>query len=838
MNKNLIRTLFILGTLLLAGMSIINLSLVAGQMSDENWYQNRDEGVVIFEISPGGVSETAGLKVGDRLVMINGDSIRSANHAQTYLDSAEPGESLIYTVERNGRLMDIRVNLALAGLRIYYIGLITCGFLFMLFALFIVLLKPEQPHARLLAYAMLLLAFLLMNIKLIPNVSERSAIYQLFALFTIVVYYLPVPLLQHASLYFPDKEYDKIRPFWMITSHYILAGLLIAVSIFYAITYYVHNQGNIILQLLFLAIIELTFRKKRRKAYNARVKIIKYTGFILATAFLAAAIWTAVNEKIPPEWIIFLLIILPLAYFYTTVRYRIFDIYIRIRLSMIYTLIQSVIFILFIISLILLIRYLPLWQIDLPAIVITGTSMEVRNLSQFTPDLQSQIKQGYLLFIGISIALILYLSKNKLQSLIARIFFQQQYDYRVVMKKFGELLSSYFTRQDISQKSVEQIQDIMKIKGTSLAFASNGEFRVTMAMGDLANLQEKKIALPRKLIKNSLHAGMHLKREELESIEGIKELAGQIYCGTPIFSGTNVLEGILFTSEKLSESAYNYDDLELLTLFAENLGTAVERARLYEEKAEKERLSKEMEIARSIQLNSLPRCDPDYRGLQICSSLSPATEVGGDYYDYLELDENRLGIIVGDVVGKGTSGAIHMSKIQGFLKSLQIENRPSEDMFEKLNTLIRKNFDSDFFFTALYGIFDKSKKTLAVYRLGHNGLIYYKASTGKVQIIEPGGMAFGITDTERFRKEMQVAKISYRPGDLFVFLTDGFIEAMDERQQPFGEKRLCELIEKHHDRSPSDLMCLLEEGVELYSKGRHHDDATGVIVRISPEISS
>jgi len=837
MNKTLIRTLFILATLLLAGISIINLSLVAGQMSDENLYRDGKNGVVLIEVTSGGVSEAAGLKVGDRLVMINGDSIRSANHAQTYLDSAKPGESLIYTVERNGRMMDIHVNLALAGLRIYYIGLITCGFLFLLFALFVILLKPEQPHARLLAYAMLLLAFLLMNVKLLPNVAERSFTYQLYALFTIVVYYLPVPLIQHASLYFPDKEYDKIRPFWMITSHYILAGLLIAVSIFFALAYYRHNQGNIILQLLFLALIEFIFRKKRRKEYIARGKIIKYTGFILAAGFLAAAAWLAVNRKLPPEWLFFLLIMLPLAYFYTTVRYRIFDIYLRIRLSLIYTLIQSVIFILFIISLILLIRFLPLWQIDLPAIVATGTSIEIRNLSQLSPDLQSQIKQGYILLIGISIALILYLSKNKLQSLIARIFFQQQYDYRLVMKKFGELLSSYFTRQDISQKSVEQIQDIMKVKGTSLAFASNGEFRVTMAVGNLKDLLEKTIVLPGKLIKNSLHAGMHLKKEELESIEGIKEQAGQLYCGTPIFSGTNELEGILFTGEKLSESAYNYDDLELLTLFAENLGTAVERVRLYEEKAEKDRLSKEMEIARSIQLNSLPKYDPDYKGLQICSSLSPAAEVGGDYYDYLEIDDNRLGIIVGDVVGKGTSGAIHMSKIQGFLKSLQIEKRPSEDMFEKLNTLIRKNFDSDFFFTALYGIFDKSKKTLTVYRLGHNGLIYYNASAGKVEIIEPGGMAFGITDTELFRQELQLATISYHPGDVMVFLTDGFIEAMDERQQPFGEKRLCELIEKHHDRSPSDILCYLEEGVKIYSKGRHHDDATGVIVRISPEVS-
>ena len=179
-----------------------------------------------------------------------------------------------------------------------------------------------------------------------------------------------------------------------------------------------------------------------------------------------------------------------------------------------------------------------------------------------------------------------------------------------------------------------------------------------------------------------------------------------------------------------------------------------------------------------------------------------------------------------------------MSKIQGFLKSLQIENRPADVMFENLNTLIRKNFDNDFFFTALYGIFDNQKMTLTVYRPGHNGLIYYNQAAKKTELIEPGGIAFGIADTKRFKHELKAVTLSYQPGDVFVFLTDGFMEAMDDYNQPFGEKRLCELIDSHHDKAPAEMMSYLQDAVERYSSGRHHDDATGVIVRISSPAGS
>ena len=111
-----------------------------------------------------------------------------------------------------------------------------------------------------------------------------------------------------------------------------------------------------------------------------------------------------------------------------------------------------------------------MWDINLPAMFITGSSLEFRNAGQLDSQTQQQIRAGYLLFIGITLVLILYLSKNKLQRIIDKVFFQQKYDYRNALKQFGELLSSTFSRQDVSQKSVEQIHDILKVKGKGLLF--------------------------------------------------------------------------------------------------------------------------------------------------------------------------------------------------------------------------------------------------------------------------------------------------------------------------------------------------------------------------------
>jgi len=175
---------------------------------------------------------------------------------------------------------------------------------------------------------------------------------------------------------------------------------------------------------------------------------------------------------------------------------------------------------------------------------------------------------------------------------------------------------------------------------------------------------------------------------------------------------------------------------------------------------------------------------------------------------------------------------MHMSKIQGFLQTLQLDNLSPRIMFERLNILIRNNFDPDFFFTALYGLFDFNAKTVDVFRLGHNGLIYYCAKEKMTRVIEPGGIGFGIMEPKKFNEKLESVVIPYYKDDIFVLLTDGFLEAMNKDRQQFGEQRISEIVVRHAAEDASSIMMHLQEAILSYSSGDQQDDATGIVVKV------
>ncbi len=813
--------------------SLYNLNTVARQMSDENIYANRDSIVVFIDIVDGGVSDHAGLQVGDILININGDSITSALHAQQYLDNAKPGESLIYTIERNDRTFDVKVDLAIAGLRILHLGSMLAGIIFLGFSLFIGLSKPENKYARLMAIAAIFFSIMLINVQTAGGAPLLQPSYQFIVIAMISSLYLGIATIAHASLYFPERKYDRIKPFIMIYAHYIIAAITIAVSIylFYMVSTVI--QGMLAIPLLYIIIVELFHRRKKRKEYKARSKpFIIVIGVLIFSSILAMFLAPRTAYS---EYLAFTMMLLPLSYIYTTVKYRVYDIQLRWRLSLYYNLLQIILIIGFVVSIFLIIRFLPLWSLNFPAIFFSGSFIEFYDIQSLSPELRAQVTMGYQIFLGIILAFLAYNLKNIIQNYLDRMFFQQKYDYKTALKNFSEILSSSFTREDISKNSVKQICEVMKLKGTMIAIAENNHFQISDSTGTLSGFETQNFELSNKLNHQLIQGKEQIPTDEFDKIEPLKKRSKEIMCGVPIASSDKNLDAILFTGEKLSESPYNNEDVELLNYFAEHLSMAFERARLYEGMADKERLKRELEIAREIQLNSLPKCEPDYFGLQICSSLTAAHEVGGDYYDYIEIDAHTLGIIVGDVLGKGASAAFHMSRIQGFIQSLATQMSDPADLLERLNSLIQKNFDPEFFFTALYCLFDTKNQSLKIYRLGHNGLIYFDSAQKKTRIIEPSGIGLGMTECETFRAELKSEEIAYKSGDIFALLTDGFLEAMNSERIPFGEHKIAQLIEENYDKSASEIMDVITTKVTSYCNHQRHDDSTGIIVKIKNE---
>jgi sigma-B regulation protein RsbU (phosphoserine phosphatase) len=247
---------------------------------------------------------------------------------------------------------------------------------------------------------------------------------------------------------------------------------------------------------------------------------------------------------------------------------------------------------------------------------------------------------------------------------------------------------------------------------------------------------------------------------------------------------------------------------------------------------ERQRLQQELEIARNVQMSFLPKSNPEMFELDIASRCAPALEVGGDYYDFIDLGEGRLGVAVGDVSGKGTQAAFFMTLTKGFLRALaKVSDSPSA-VLTQVNKLFYESVERGVFISMVYGIFDTKQRTLTLARAGHNPVIMQKTQAAEVQVVNPSGLALGLDGGEAFSKSIQQMKLPFQNGDLFVFYTDGFPEAMNKTREEFGEERLCQTIQHYAHGSAAEVM----EGVfadtrRFVGRAKQHDDMTIVVVK-------
>ena len=252
--------------------------------------------------------------------------------------------------------------------------------------------------------------------------------------------------------------------------------------------------------------------------------------------------------------------------------------------------------------------------------------------------------------------------------------------------------------------------------------------------------------------------------------------------------------------------------------------------------AEKKRLEEELRIARDIQMSLLPRDMITIPGLAVTAVCRPAREVGGDYYDFIRLGERRLGVLVADVSGKGTSAAFYMAELKGVVLSLsQIYHSP-RDLLIEVNRIIAAHMDSKSFITMTYAVIDLDTQTLTYARAGHTPLIYLPRDGGPsgAQVLSPSGLVVGLGGLEtRFEELLEEHSLSIGAGDLAVLFTDGITEAMNEDADLFGEDRLSRLIEEHRDLSSDELRERILSDVEVFvGAANQHDDMTMVLLKV------
>jgi membrane protease YdiL (CAAX protease family) len=249
--------------------------------------------------------------------------------------------------------------------------------------------------------------------------------------------------------------------------------------------------------------------------------------------------------------------------------------------------------------------------------------------------------------------------------------------------------------------------------------------------------------------------------------------------------------------------------------------------------SERERMQKELEIARNVQMGLLPKSNPVLRGFDISGTCLPAKEVGGDYFDFVTLSPTKLGIAIGDVSGKGVPAAIYMTLTKGILQSHADETISPRLVLNKVNKLLYRNIEKNSFVSMFYAVLDTEQKKITFARAGHNPGIMINQKDGRNQELNTDGIALGLEEGAVFNRTLKEQTVMLAAGDTLVFYTDGFTEAMNQQKEEFGEERFIKLIAENRHLGAQKLIEWMFSNTRNFVKDMpQHDDMTIVVVKV------
>jgi serine phosphatase RsbU (regulator of sigma subunit)/HAMP domain-containing protein len=291
------------------------------------------------------------------------------------------------------------------------------------------------------------------------------------------------------------------------------------------------------------------------------------------------------------------------------------------------------------------------------------------------------------------------------------------------------------------------------------------------------------------------------------------------------------LFGLLFFALSRKKERFTAQQQQFAAFLANQAALALENALLYEGVREQERMMRELEIAKEVQQNLLPKNMPQIAGFEIDGICKAAQEVGGDYFDFFTLDDNYLGIVIADVSGKGTSASFYMAEIKGMMLQLTSRKLSPSQLLIEVNKQLYSHLDRRMFVTMIYGVLEISTKKLIFSRAGHNALLYIKKN-GYYQFLTPPGIGLGLDSGDLFDRKINEMTLELNNQDMLIFYTDGITDAMNDKQEEFGEDRLLECIQNHKNQLVKIQKEKLMQSIEMFMNASpQHDDITMVIVK-------
>jgi sigma-B regulation protein RsbU (phosphoserine phosphatase) len=293
----------------------------------------------------------------------------------------------------------------------------------------------------------------------------------------------------------------------------------------------------------------------------------------------------------------------------------------------------------------------------------------------------------------------------------------------------------------------------------------------------------------------------------------------------PIISNDEVIGVFDLESDELN--AYSDDDLEVLKLLASHVAIIIEKVMLHEQMIEKKRLEGQLEVARQVQLELLPASDPELEGFDISAYNFPTEEVSGDYYDWVRIYDDQIGLVIADVAGKGIPAALLMVFLRASLRAATHVGYATHISMAKVNYLLWESIERNQFITAFYGILDAANRTLSYSNAGHNPPLLIGAD-GQSSFIERGEQPLGMFRETRYHEYYH----TFKPGEILVLYTDGVTESLSPAGEEFGRDRLVVAARNGAGLSARELIASMQRSVMDWTDGvGSNDDATFFVIK-------
>ncbi len=257
----------------------------------------------------------------------------------------------------------------------------------------------------------------------------------------------------------------------------------------------------------------------------------------------------------------------------------------------------------------------------------------------------------------------------------------------------------------------------------------------------------------------------------------------------------NEVLGVVAVANRVDALPFSASDENLLQALADQASVSVYYARFSAALAEKKRLDYDLSMANRIQASLLPKEIPTLQGAELAAFSVPAQQIGGDYYDFVRIDDRHLGIAIADVSGKGVVGALVMSVCRTVLRTKAPGCLSPAGVLRALNDVLSQDLSSDMYVTMLYMVLDLETHTVSIARAGHLAPLVVPGNRGQPYLIEANGMAIGLADREAFDALLEEKTVTLAPGDILLGFTDGITEAMDSKQNEWGLLNLCTTVQ-------------------------------------------